>query len=93
VNYTSGANAGSQNNADSTEYVFVYDISSLKPVQKQVIRVPNTYAGIAFNPNGSEFYVPGGVDDDVHIYGIGGTGFEAKKPEARWRWATPQVRP
>jgi DNA-binding beta-propeller fold protein YncE len=74
VNYTSGANAGSQNNADSTEYVFVYDISSLKPVQKQVIQVPNTYAGIAFNPNGSEFYVPGGVDDEVHIYGIGSTG-------------------
>jgi hypothetical protein len=74
VNFTSGVNAGSQNSADSTEYLFVYDISSLKPVQKQVIHVPNTYAGIAFSPNGAEFYVPGGVDDNVHIYGISGTG-------------------
>jgi YVTN family beta-propeller protein len=71
LNYTSGPNAGSQNNADSTEYVFVYNITNLTPVQTQVIKVPNTYAGIAFNPNGREFYVPGGMDDNVHIYGLG----------------------
>jgi len=74
VNYTSGPNAGNQNNNDSTEYVFVYNISSLTPVQTQVIKVPNTYAGIAINPSGKEFYVSGGVDDDVHIYGLGANG-------------------
>lgn len=72
VNYTSGPNAGSQNNADSSEYVFVYDISGNgQPSQTQVIHVPNTYAGIAFNPNGQEFYVPGGIDDNVHIFHVG----------------------
>jgi YVTN family beta-propeller protein len=94
VNYTSGPNAGNQNNADSTEYVFVYDISSLKPVQKQVIKVPNTYAGIAFNPNGREFYVSGGVDDDVHIYGIGSNNFwseETGSPVALGHTASPPV--
>src|SRR5882672_1584204 len=33
VNFTSGPNAGSQNAADSNEYVFVYDISHVVPVQ------------------------------------------------------------
>jgi WD40 repeat protein len=94
VNFSSGANAGSQNNADSTEYVFVYNISSLTPVQKQVIKVPNTYAGIAFNPNGMEFYVSGGVDDDVHIYGIGSNSLwseETGSPVALGHAASPPV--
>ncbi len=48
---------------DSTEYVFVYDISSNAPVQKQVIKVPNTYNGIAWDPSGRGFYVSSGVGD------------------------------
>ena len=48
---------------DSTEYVFVYDISSNAPVQKQVIKVPNTYSGIAWDPSGKGFYVSSGVGD------------------------------
>src|ERR1700686_3710866 len=32
--------------ADSTQFVFIYDISQNTPVQKQVIQVPNTYSGI-----------------------------------------------
>jgi len=72
VAFTSGANAGNENTADSNEYVFVFDISSGNPVQKQALQVPNTYSGLAFNPNGLEFYVAGGADDDVHIYGLSG---------------------
>ncbi len=60
--------------ADSTQYIFVFDVSTGKPVKKQVIRVPNTFAGIAFNPNGSSFYVGGGSDDNIHTYGIQGDG-------------------
>ncbi|HXM29969.1 MAG TPA: hypothetical protein VN957_28350 [Chthoniobacterales bacterium] len=60
--------------ADSTQYIFVFDASTGKPVKKQVIRVPNTFAGIAFNPNGSSFYVGGGSDDNIHTYGIQGDG-------------------
>ena len=35
----------------SNEYVFVFDIASGMPMQKQVIQVPNTYSGIAFAPD------------------------------------------
>lgn len=56
--------------ADSTEFIFVYDISQRKPVGKQVIQVANTYSGIAFDPSGTAFYVAGGVDDSVHAYSL-----------------------
>jgi DNA-binding beta-propeller fold protein YncE len=53
--------------ADSNEYVFIYDISTSVPVQKQVVQIPNTFNGIVFDPNGWAFYVSGGVNDMVHI--------------------------
>ncbi len=55
--------------ADSNEYVFVYDVSGTEPKQTQVIQVANTFAGIAFAPDGKHFYVSGGMDDNVHVYG------------------------
>lgn len=48
---------------DSQEYVFVYDISTEKPVKKQVIMVPNTYYGMVFDPSGTAFYVSSGSGD------------------------------
>ena len=48
---------------DSQEYVFVYDISTNTPVKKQVVRVPNTYNGITFDPSGAAFYVSSGMGD------------------------------
>jgi YVTN family beta-propeller protein len=60
--------------ADSTQFVFVYDIAQHKPAQKQVIHVPNTYSGIVFDPSGATFYVTGGVDDNVHAYGLRSDG-------------------
>jgi len=56
--------------ADSTQFVFVYDISQGHPIKKQVIQVPNTYSGITFDPPGRSFYVSGGVDDNVHAYSL-----------------------
>jgi YVTN family beta-propeller protein len=53
----------------SSQYLFVYDIANKKPVQKQVIKVANTYDGIAFDPTGKTFYVGGGVDDVIHSFG------------------------
>ena len=72
---TSGYNrmndaAGKRIASESNEYIFVYDISNGMPVKKQVIQVPNTFNGIAWNPNGGEFYVAGGVDDNIHVYGL-----------------------
>jgi YVTN family beta-propeller protein len=66
------------NPTDSTQWVFVYDISQYRPVQKQAIQVPNTYYGIVFDPSGTAFYVAGGVDDDVHIFLRGTTGVWAE---------------
>lgn len=68
---------------DSNEYVFVYDVSRDKPRQEQVIQVPNTFDGIAWNPNGNEFYVAGGVDDDVHVFG---------KSNGQWAEAMPEIK-
>ena len=75
---TSGFNllytaAGKQSQPDSNEYVFVYDVSTPHVREEQVIEVPNTFAGIAFAPDGKEFYVSGGGDDDVHVYRLKGT--------------------
>ena len=62
----------------SNEYVFVYDISTSPAVKLQVLQVPNTFVGLAWNPNGKEFYVSGGVDDNVHVFVKGSSG----RPEA-----------
>jgi YVTN family beta-propeller protein len=77
---TSGYNllnnsAGNAIPADSTQFVFVYNISSNVPALMQAIKVPNTYSGIVFDPSGKTFYVSGGVDDDVHIFDQGPTGY------------------
>ncbi|TSD86920.1 bifunctional YncE family protein/alkaline phosphatase family protein [Mycobacterium sp. KBS0706] len=82
----------------STEYVFVYDVSGPLPVKRQVVQVPNTFLGIAWAPDGSRFFVSGGVDDVVYDYmfsqgkfGLAGTialghkagiGVDGTKPEA-----------
>jgi DNA-binding beta-propeller fold protein YncE len=50
------------------EFVFVYDISAGAPVKKQVIRVPNTFLGVVWDPSGERFYVAGGRNDDVRVF-------------------------
>lgn len=59
----------------SDEYVFVFDITGPQAVQKQALRVANTFLGIAWQPDGSGFFVSGGVDDDVHVFRRAGAGF------------------
>ncbi len=54
--------------ATSTEYVFVFDISSNPPRQVQVLQVARAFDGLAWNPNGNEFYVSGGEEDSLHIF-------------------------
>ena len=63
---------------DSTEYVFIYDISTLTPLKKQVLQVLNTYNGIVFDPSGAAFYVAGGPSDNLHIFALGATGVWAE---------------
>src|SRR5438270_4406960 len=54
--------------AQTSEYIFVFDIQQPKPVQRQALRIPNAYIGLAWAPDGSHFYVGGGKDDDVHVF-------------------------
>jgi YVTN family beta-propeller protein len=58
----------------SEEYVFIYDISENQTHKKQALKVPNTFAGIAFSTSGKNFYVSGGTDDDLHTYVLGSDG-------------------
>ena len=60
--------AGTRDTAASTDWVFVYDISTPVPVQKQAIQVLNTYNGIVFDPSGASFYVAGGRNDNMHVF-------------------------
>jgi YVTN family beta-propeller protein len=76
---SSGANEGSLIRTDSTQFVFVFDISQHQPVRKQVIQLPNTYYGIVFDPSGTAFYVAGGMDDTIRIYLLGQNGMWAEQ--------------
>ncbi|WP_348757019.1 bifunctional YncE family protein/alkaline phosphatase family protein [Candidatus Methylocalor cossyra] len=78
-NRNNGPN-GARVPAESNEYVFVFDISGPNPVQKQALQVPNTFNGLAWNPKGTEFYVSGGVDDNVHVYVNQGGGWSEAAP-------------
>ncbi len=54
----------------SNEYVFIYDISAGAPKKQQALQVADTFAGIAFAPDGKHFFVSGGKDDCVHTYSL-----------------------
>jgi DNA-binding beta-propeller fold protein YncE len=64
----------------SNEYIFIYDVRGKSPRKQQVLRIPNTYMGIAWAPDGQRFYVSGGSDDNVHVF--------AKK-DSSWLEAEP----
>ena len=82
LNYAAGAKKGDLEPDASYEYVFAYDISGVHakaPVLKQVIKVPDTYVGMTYAPDGLTLYVSGGVDDAVYVY--------SKTPGGAGRWA------
>jgi DNA-binding beta-propeller fold protein YncE len=66
---TSGYNKdqGSRN-PQFSEYVLLFDLTVSPPRQIQALPVPNAFCGLAWNPNGNEFYVSGGVDDKVYVF-------------------------
>ncbi|MBI1361263.1 MAG: hypothetical protein GC155_13380 [Alphaproteobacteria bacterium] len=70
---TSGYNvvngADSKRRADlSKQYILVYDITGNAPRRRQTLTIANAFGGIAWSPDGSSFYVGGGVDDAVQAY-------------------------
>ena len=66
--------------AQSMQYVFRYAIGAQGSRLLQTLTVPNSYSGIAWQPDGKGFAVGGGVDDDVHLYRLRGARYvEARK--------------
>ena len=67
-NFTSGPNAGDVNPAESNEYIFVFDLTGGKPLETQVLQIPNAFDGLVWNPNSNEFYASGGTSDNIHVF-------------------------
>ncbi|HEX3423059.1 MAG TPA: bifunctional YncE family protein/alkaline phosphatase family protein [Sphingomicrobium sp.] len=61
----------------STQYVFLYSIRGKTAVRLQSLQVPNSFGGIAWEPDGRGFIVGGGVDDAVYLFARRGAQFEA----------------
>ncbi len=68
---------GSTDTANSTQYIFIYDVSGghrQSPVLKQVIKQTNAHVGLVFSPDGKTLYASSGRDDSVYAYNnVGGT--------------------
>ena len=69
--------------ATASEYVFVFDISTSVPVQRQVLTFESTYGGIVFDPGGEAFYVSGGGKDVVHVIVRNAAGTWVESPEGK----------
>ncbi|MFM0132340.1 bifunctional YncE family protein/alkaline phosphatase family protein [Paraburkholderia sediminicola] len=65
-----GANNSTLDKADSTQYIFIYDVSGANkahPMLAQVIHQNNAFDGLAWNGN-QTLYGTGGADDTVYAY-------------------------
>ena len=72
------ATDGTVDVANSTQYIFLYDVSGTHkavPVLKQVIQQTNAHVGLVFSPDGSTLYAAGGKDDVVYAYTKSGTSW------------------
>ena len=74
-NLNANAAGTAEDGATSTEFVFVFDISTGTPRQLQAVPVLNTFSGIAWAPDGNTFYVAGGQDDNLHTFKRGASGW------------------
>lgn len=74
---------GSVDTANSTQYIFLYDIaggSKQRPMLIQVIKQTNAHVGLAWSPDGNVLYATGGNDDAVYAYTkTGGTWGQSAK--------------
>ena len=65
---------GKTDPANSTQYIFLYDVSGVHqgdPRLIQVIKQTNAHVGLVFSPDGSKLYATGGRDDAVYVYARG----------------------
>jgi DNA-binding beta-propeller fold protein YncE len=76
-----GANNGTLDKADSTQYIFIYDVSGANkaaPKLVQAIHQNNAFDGLAWNGN-QTLYGTGGADDKVYVYSRASAA-----PSAQW---------
>ena len=67
--------AGTVDTANSTQYIFVYDVTGANkasPLLTQVIKQTNAHVGLVFSPDGNTLYAAGGNDDAVYAYAKSG---------------------
>lgn len=65
------ASDGSVDVANSTQFIFIYDVSGANrqvPLLKQVLRPTNAHVGLAFSRDGNALYAGGGRDDVVNRF-------------------------
>ncbi|MGD9897372.1 MAG: YncE family protein, partial [Candidatus Methylacidiphilaceae bacterium] len=67
----------------SQEHVFLFDVSRGSPHRLQTVPLPNSFCGIAWSPEGKNFYVSGGGDDSVHAYAKARSGWREVRPPLR----------
>jgi YVTN family beta-propeller protein len=61
----------------NAEFVFLYDVRGRKPLLRQALSLPNTYHGLAWQPDGRRFYVSGGIDDRIAVFATPDAGSTA----------------
>ncbi len=61
--------------AQSGQYVMIYALTPKGAVFKQSVVIPNSFSGVAWAPDGTRFYVGGGLDDAVYEFARGAAGF------------------
>ena len=66
---------GKQVEKQSTQYVFRYAIDERGARRLQTLQVPNSFGGIAWQPDGRGFVVGGGVDDALYLFARRGAQF------------------
>ncbi|MDQ7978196.1 bifunctional YncE family protein/alkaline phosphatase family protein [Paraburkholderia sp. SARCC-3016] len=76
-----GANNATLDAADSTQYIFIYDVSGankVSPKLVQAIHQNNAFDGLVWNGNRT-LYGTGGVDDKVYVYNRASAA-----PQSQW---------
>ncbi|MBN3849691.1 bifunctional YncE family protein/alkaline phosphatase family protein [Paraburkholderia sp. Ac-20342] len=76
-----GTNNNTLDKADSTQYIFIYDVSGANKANPQLVQAihqNNAFDGLAWNGN-QTLYGTGGADDKVYVYGRASAA-----PSAQW---------
>ncbi len=77
-----------------TQWIFAYRVAARGALQlQQRIAIPDAFAGLAWAPDSRRFYVSGGIDDRIAVYGRRGTTFALDAPEILLGHNTNQTAP